>query len=315
MKKLFLTVLVALSLGTVAYAQEDISFAQPGSHITLGGTVSGGGLWLSGSQSDVTKLGIGLGGELTYAYFFTNNIGIRIGGSLNLIQSGFQNSEAVTSESTVPVTMAGTSMLMNANYWYTCPDVTERYFSIYGMVPVQIALQGDRWYANLGVKFAVPVRVTCTEYSYAGTDVYYTGSTKASAGVPTGAIYESTTAGASGSYSLFNYKDLGLLGGNGNFVKPFFVMGSAELGYRFGCDCGHSWQIGCFADIAINSIHPENAPASANGYLNYATNPSNGPTATHNYARGVMRTDLVNSFRLVNFGVKLSYDWALSKKN
>lgn len=302
MKKFFLTVLVALSLGAVAFAQEEApTMAKAGSHLTIGVNGSYGGLWLKGTQTGVTKLGFGMGGDLSYAYFFTNHVGIRVGVGAELISSGFRSSEAVVSEGSCLVHYAGSTTPLNANYWYSTPNVQENYESLYGMVPIQLALQGNHWYANLGVKLAIPVRVRCADYDYDATEVYYKGSVKASAGVPTGYIPDGTVAEQTGSYTIYNFR------ADNNLVNPFFVMGAAELGYRFGCDCGHSWQIGCFADIAINAATPE----SEHTGLLYATDGTN--SGNHHYTNGVMRTDLVNTFRLVNFGLKLSYDFSLSK--
>lgn len=299
MKKFFLTALVALTMGSMAFAQEEATMTRPGSHITVGARVSAGGLLLHDDISKPTKLGFGMGGDLSYAYFFNNTVGIRTGIYGSLTNSAYVNTN-IHSDATCMVTYTGLSTPHIAEYNADTKNVREDYSSAYVEIPVQLALQGNHWYANLGVKCAVPVRVA-GNYRYDATEVFFIGShatdNSSFIGGVSSPVWDATLPQTSGSYSINNFR------ADNNYVNPFFVMGALEAGYRFGCDCGHSWQIGAFVDFAINSIAtPDNAD------LIYSTN-----GGVHHFTNGVMHTSLVDSFRFVNFGLKLSYDFALRK--
>lgn len=295
MKKIFITIVCALALcSTVSAQEENNAGLKSGSHLSFGARAGVAGFLVNGGFTD-TYMGSGLALDLSYAYFFTDHVGIRIGVNASSISSGYRADNVVSAMScNVPITTNTGTRTVLANYSGTTTTVSEDYNGLYGEIPIQLALQGNHWYANLGVKLAIPVKVDA-DYNYSETPVEFLGSPNLGTTV---ALDDELYGAQSGSYRLYDFRE------ETNYLNPFYVMLALEGGYRIGCTCGDSWIIGLYLDYSLNSANIEN-PTETN-----LITASDGPNFTHH---NVMSTNLIDSFKLFNFGVKLQYDLGLKK--
>lgn len=302
MKKVFLTAFLALAMGSVAFAQN----AEPqgvvsGSHIGLGVRGGFGGLLLTHSDQVKTDLGVTLGADLNYTYFFTNHVGIRIGVGASALNSGLSSTEEIYSDMSCMHAYAGSPSNLVAEYNATTSTVKEYYRTLLLEVPIKLAFQGNHWYADLGVKLATPYKITGS-YEYGTTTTNYIGSHATDnpryVGQVVDPVPDKTLDAAEGDYTIYEIGEPDL------FSTKLFVMGSAELGYRFGCDCGHSWQIGVYCDLGLNK-------ADVSGVANDLVYTTDG--GNHHYTQGMMNTVHVDAFRYFNAGFKISYDFSLRR--
>lgn len=311
MKKIFLTALMAFAFGASAFAQEaPAASEQPlaGSHLYLGARLGAAEFMMrsnfAGENFTMTnKLGLGISADVNYAYFFTPHFGLRTG--LNLTQVNNSRMRFENYDRAIPATVGhlydpahGIYEQINSIYTYTAAG-DETYTATYFEIPLQLAFQGNHWYANCGVKYALPFKAFNARKSYDAIDFYY-GATTPGAGVadvPT--VYEQSIVEVGGDY---NYRD---------FVKPNFWLGALEFGYRFGCDCGNSWMLGVYADFSINAINCA-GESMENEFV--AINVTGANNEHHNFTRDLaVSSDVIDHFRMMDFGVKLQYDFGFRR--
>ena len=304
MKKVFLTVLIALGFAFAATAQDANLGLKRGSHIGIGARGGMAGFLIDNHFSDPTDLGFGLGVDLSYAYFFTEHFGLRTGVYFSAIASGM-HMDNVESVMSCPASYVGANADKIAEYTTLTPSISENYTAYFFEIPLQLAFRGNHWYTDLGVKFAIPGKMEAN-YQNAETDIFYHGSystvDNTFVGTGTEPIPEKPYCAVNAGYSIFDRHE------ENNLCKPLFVMAALEAGYRFGCDCGDSWSLGVYVDYAINNIalNNEDKPDLMQAEYGY-------PHTHFFHTNGALNTNLINSFKLFNCGLKLKYEFGLRK--
>lgn len=328
MKKLFLTAIMALAC-TMAFCQtadEPAPVSMQGSHLYLGVRGGASGM-LFNSDMDLTSTPqVNLGLDINYAYFFGKHFGLRTG--INFVSFTCKSQQQVDNDfegnDAYIYTVNSTDAYGN-NYTqigveeyvsrFHATGTVDEYFGGYNFeIPLQLAFQSEHWYANLGVKFAIPGYLFSSNKSK--LDIDYLGAVQAD-----GTLFPDLTSDpmriTEKTNSVEGNTTYYAIGGNYGKHYPFQVLGAFDFGYRFGCTCGNSWMIGLYADFAIKGVDllAQNE-VSAAGTTNMGIN-IDIPTETYEvtYNSGILTSPLANSFRLFDFGVKIQYDFGLSKRN
>lgn len=262
-----------------------------GSHLTFSAKMGYSNLMVNSESFKNSKGGFGLGFELDYTHFVSDHVGLRLGCDIALHLSKYQMA-SYTAQSSEKIHV-GTNPLQNesqvvdAVYNTTTSDIVADYaYSAVG-IPVALAFQGEYWYANAGVKFNIPLKLT-EEYSYGESqaECVSVGYNPQDPPIPSGTL----AAQSKKRYTSYNAS------ARGNTFKPFFITSLIEAGFRIGSPRGDALEIGVYAEFAFNECHPNHAEplvARVDGNIE---------------SRSTLMSNAVKSLRLFDVGLKMSYD-------
>lgn len=291
----------------------------PGSHLSIGARGGVAGFSAQSIFKSKTQLGLGTSIDLSYAYFITNGVGIRTGFYLTTVSNSISVSDVETVLSAPSPYLTG----VVDNYTAVTPLLTENYAAVLGEIPIQLALRGDHWYSNLGVKMLLPYKIE-SSYHYDESPITYENSVNNALSntrrnnkttyIPNPDPYPEQN----GTYTLYNAKD------DVDFLdRPWYLLIALEAGYRVGCECGHSWVIGLYFDYALNRLNSNSSDRSLL-YISPEVSEAADPTAAAaesgtlppgiTHTNGAWLSTALTSLGFFDFGVKLQYDIGLTQR-
>lgn len=292
MKRIFIILIAIGLIGGAAKAQkaedDDPLTIVEGSHITIGVRGAYSNLMINNSLAKDCPGGAGFGFNAAYTHFVSDHIGLRIGLDFTSLSSKYTIPGTVykTVEevrvSTNPAT--GETRTVDATYTTTVGAIESKYQLMSFDIPLQIALQGEKWFANVGVKFCLPYQMK--EKTHIGASDIICNTV----GLNTFDISEAVSKGGDVDYLPYDSKQ------EVNNFRPFFIASAIEVGYRIGFRTGHSIQIGAYVEMAFNEC-------AVTGDAMVATH--NGDKIDYHPTFG---SDLIESMRAVDAGLKLQYD-------
>lgn len=179
------------------------------------------------------KMGTEYGAELGFSVFFSQHFGIRTGLGFSVL-NGEYDFENITKTSTL-------RSLQTINYTTVMQDPKYVFRSSYAMVPIQLAFRSQHWYADLGVKVAIPLK-SQQDFSVAGTE---TNAEVAGLGTITPDSPIASTMGCTRTPAqTFSNKDKS---------SQFLALLTLDGGYTIVKAPDFSWTIGLYGEYAINS--------------------------------------------------------------
>ena len=281
-----------------AIAQEGQEQEKPltiveGSHLTVSIKLGYANLLVNSEKLKTTPGGLGMGVELCYTHFVSDHIGFHLGCDLSMYMSKYTMA-SYTLQSSEPVQVwtnieRGESMTVDADYRTTTENIVSDYTLTSVGIPVGLAFQGEHWYAVAGAKFNIPLKLRETStYGKTETECVSIGNNAVS--IP--------AEGAGVQHIEAVPYDCSA---RGNTFKPFFVTSLLEAGYRVGRERGDALGIGAYVEFGFNECHPENSePLVSRQDGKIVANPT-------------LRSNAVQSLRMMNVGVKLQYDFSFRR--
>lgn len=267
-----------------------------GHHISIGARLGIEGLLIDSRFKGNTMTSYGMAADLAYSYFINTHIGIRTGINISVFSSSYRGKDLVT-ESSFLDGYRDSKVIYDANFRASTPTANEEFSCSYYEIPLQMALRGDHWYINGGVKFAIPLTITST-YSYGASKINYIGSHELLNYDAIDIEWGSYPA-RSGSTEIYRSSS------NENLLNPRFLTLSFEGGFRAGCTCGHSWVLGVYFDYSINRVDIPTDDA--------LIRVSSGPHYSH--APSVLNSSAVDHLRMGDYGVKLQYEFSVKQRS
>lgn len=274
-------------------AQEDEVIEKPltiveGSHLTFSAKMGYSNLMVNSESFKNSKGGFGLGFEIDYTHFVSDHVGLRLGCDVALHLSKYQMA-SYTAQNSEQIHVwtnpsQSESQVVDAVYNTTTSDIKADYaYSAVG-IPVALAFQGEYWYANAGVKFNIPLKLT-EESSYGESQAECVSIGNNAVSIP-----GETLAAHKTKYTSYNTSE------RGNTFKPFFITSLIEAGFRIGSPRGDALLIGVYAEFAFNECHPNHSEplvSRVDGKVE---------------SRPTLMSNAVKSLRLFDVGLKMSYD-------
>lgn len=227
MKKIFSIVLL-LALFSATYAQRYDVF-----RLSIG--VNGGLSAFSVKSNNLNgslKMGLGYGADLGFSVFFSQHFGIRTGLGFYVLNSEY-NFDDITKNNTV-------RSFQTIDYTTVMQDPKYAFRSSYAMVPIQVAFRTQHWYANMGVKVAIPLK-SQQDFSVSGTE---TSAEVAGLGTITPDSPIASTMGCTRTTAqTISNKDKS---------SQFLALLALDGGYTIVKSPDFSWSIGLYGEIALN---------------------------------------------------------------
>lgn len=232
------------------------------------------------------KIGPAVGLDLNYKRFFTPKVGFVTGINLTLAHSGLNLSGInAKTESTI-----GNKAVV---YTYDMSNCKESYTTVFAELPLQLALQGQRFFGNVGFKLAAPL-YTQGRFDNSGYSV--------SAYLPQ---YGTTIAATESQYGCGTYD-----GDKGSkdatyVVRQVYVFAACEVGMHFPNKkyATRQWGISLYADYALNR---KNVEGNGNPFISVTgTNPSD-VQMTQQLALG---SSFIEKVGYLNAGLRLTFDF------
>lgn len=228
MKKIF-SILLLLAIFSASYAQRYDVF-----RLSIG---VNGGLSAFTVKSDnlngSLKMGLGYGADLGFSAFFSQHFGIRTGLGFSVL-NGEYNFDDITKNNTV-------RSFQTIDYTTVMQDPKYVFRSSYAMVPIQVAFRTQHWYANMGVKVAIPLK-SQQDFSVSGTE---TSAEVAGLGTITPDSPIASTMGCTRTVAqTFSNKDKS---------SQLLALLTLDGGYTIVKAPDFSWTIGVYGEYAVNS--------------------------------------------------------------
>ena len=276
MKKIFSIVLL-LSLLSATQAQRFDVF-----RLSIG--VNGGLSAFSVKDNNLEgslKMGTEYGAELGFSVFFSQHFGIRTGLGFSVL-NGEYDFENITKTSTLRT-------MQNVTFTTVMQDPKYVFRSSYAMVPFQVAFRSQHWYADLGMKVAIPLK-SQQDFSVAGTE---TSAEVAGLGTITPDSPIASTMGCTRTPAqTFSNKDKS---------SQFLALLTLDGGYTIVKSPDFSWTIGLYGEYAVNS-----------------TNIKGNGTVMVPHPDGTVSKELnpvsVAKLGYFGFGIKLQFDFGIKAK-
>lgn len=293
MKRTFLILSLVLIVA-IGYGQrKPTSFGTPlRSNITVSLRGGAGALLIDNQIGEPTDWGFNTGVDIGYTFFKDPNWGLHAGVNVVKSTSGFSANQ-VESETigTIEVYDGLETYHRTSHLTATTSSVNEEYQLIMLELPVQLAFQYDHVYFNFGLTTILPLSFDA-HYSYGPSSLGYGHEidgigTNVDTPIPICDI-EAT----SGDYSLLKHKG----------IKPVWMSGSIEGGYRFPISKHHLLCLGLYADFSI----VKSQPSGDGGLVTMADGmPVFNACASSQH---------IQALRYVTIGVKAKYIFSFGKK-
>lgn len=291
MKKRLLTLIIALTaLNLQASAWGVGRILGSESYVSVGALGGAGGLMFSGDADKPNKLGFTYGIGIDYTSYINNYIGFTTGIRMYRMSSGYyENNITSYGDGSLRVTDGTSIWNCDARYHLNTDRIDETYKTLFLEVPVMLAMQYRKWFWNVGLKVAVPVKMDC-DYTY-GESTLYLDENRTTGTVLTNPMRIKSYNGSSGSEDLYDKQRHQLL--------ICYVMATAEVGYNVSYyNNGSSLSVGAFIDVSLNGAKINNA--------------ADAPTMSINsdelvYSNSV-QSGRVNNVRCFKAGIRLQYN-------
>lgn len=181
-----------------------------------------------------SKMGAEYGTELGFAVFFSQHWGIRTGLGVSVFNGEF-NCENITMTNVV-------ESLQTINYTTVMQDPAYLFHSYHAAIPLQVAFRTQHWYANLGVKMAIPMK---------NKHLFSVSGTETSAEVAgMGAITPDSPIASSMGCTRTDALNVPCKTESSRFMTLLAIDG----GYTIVENPELSWTIGIYGEYAINSF-------------------------------------------------------------
>ena len=174
----------------------------------------------------------------------------------------------------------------------TTSAVKEEYHSSFIEIPALLAIHNGNWFYNLGLRFAVPIKMDAT-YEYGEStmyidEIYRTGITLNEP------MPQPADLGGSGSYNVLE-----------NRSRSLYVLWSMEIGYSLDLFANGALSLSAYFDYGLNDASLNNAEDAELLTLNGST--------VQKY-NGMTNSNLMNSIRYYTVGVRLLYNLGFGSK-
>lgn len=309
MKKTIMTIVAALALSGSAMSQESEATAK-GHHIYVGARGGASSIMLAPEASldannyynnGSAKAAMMAAIDVDYAYFWGDHWGVRTGLHLSNMMSKFTvghvESRLENIEMSYPDGMTGsaqTSIVRMAG-----DNVTETFNGSFVEVPLQMAWQGKKLFADFGVKIGLPIRLNSARR---GTELPYSVGTIDNPNYPDITEEQSIIDGERWSSATARCND---------GVFPLSVSGLADLGIRRGCACGSSWMFSVYGEFGVL-----NTGSMAQYYAGSGESVKNDAgfrSDNYTFSGSAFRSN-EGFAKYFTVGVKVQYDFAIGKK-
>ena len=277
------------------FAQDEQPLEKPltivdGSHLSVSAKMGYSNLMVNSESFKKSRGGLCFGAELDYTHFVSQHIGLRLGVDIMTSMCDY-SLDGYTVQSREPVQVwtnprLGESMTLEATYRTHIDGITTVYTYTAIGIPVQIAFQGEFWYANAGVKFSVPLKLReNSNYGVSESECIDIGNN--------GVSMPAVNLGKQ-KIEAIPYNS----SARGNLFYPYFVSSLMEGGYRVGNPNGSALTLGVFVEMAFNECHVGNSQSLI---VKDGSELSLRPT---------LNSNAIKSLRLFSVGMKLQYDFS-----
>lgn len=264
-----------------------------GSSIEVGGRLGIGAILPVGNAVSTGILsvdytpGFSSGFDLHYTYMANAYFGFTTGVSYVALNSTMGASDVIsTYRGDMELDLfsgSGSSVISEVHCIGTTTAVKEEYQTAFLEIPALLAIHNGHWYYDLGLRFAVPMKMNAT-YDYGESimlidEIYYTGITL------NDPMPQPSDPGGSGDYDVLS-----------NRSKSLYVLWSMEIGFNIDISNNASISLGAYFDYGLNEAKLGNKSSDELLSLNGST--------VENY-NGAINSNLMSGIRYYTIGARM----------
>ncbi len=282
-KVLFLTLLI-LGVSFATKASGPMS-----STISLGPRVGIGAIMPAGNMMVDYTPGFAWGLDLQYTYMFNQFFGITAGIAYNSLSSSISGSDIIstyTGDMLVTDVETGYEMLTDVRCVGNTTSVKEHFDAAFIEIPLLLAIHNNVWYYNIGLKFAVPLKMNA-HYEY-GTTLMNVDSICRTGTKLLDPMPQPSAPGDKGDYDAFKTP------------LPLYVLLAMEIGYTFEFSHSSSVTLGAYLDYGLNDASLSNDPNAELLKLD---------GRKIEYYRGAVKSNMMSAVRYYRLGFHVAYNF------